>query len=326
MKSRSSVAKFKALLIIVAMAYVPAALAQTFPSRPITFVIPFVLNPGADPFLRALAREVTKALGQPVTLDYRPGGGGRVGLQAVMNARGDPHTIGYGHTGNLVLQPLITPSMRIEPGKDYVPVATLYETRQALYVSPSAPFNDLKSLIEYARRNPGKLNGGSNGIGGPSHLALELFNTLARTEIVHVPYKGEGESIPALMTNQIQMIITTAGPKSFVDAGRITVLATTGKQRWSVYPDKPTVMEAGLPDFYFTVLVNVVAPPGTPVDAVSKMNSAFNGGLKSPEVLRHLQFVGGDVIIESPNQATSRVRAELDRLAPVVKRSGIVMN
>jgi tripartite-type tricarboxylate transporter receptor subunit TctC len=300
-----------------------ASAAQPFPSHAITFFIPFVLNPGADPFLRSLALEAGKTLGQAVILDYRAGGGGRIGLQPVLAGHGDPHQIAYGHTGNLVLQPLITPGMKIDVNKDYEAVATLYETKQAIYVNPSAPYHDVRGLIDYAKQHPGKLNGGSNGVGGPSHVALELFNTLANVNIVHVPYKGEAESIPALMADQIQMIITTAGPKGFVDAGRIAVLATTGTERWSIYPDKPTVMEAGLANFHFSVMVYVVAPPDSPTEAVAVLNQAFNKALRAPDVAHKLDPIGGDIVVESPSQSAARIRQEIEQLTPIVKKAGL---
>ena len=247
-------------------------------------------------------------------------------MQAVLNARGDGHLLSYAFSGSLVIQPLVTPSLRIDPNKDYAPVSILYETKQAIYTNMATPFNDVKGLIAYAKANPGKLNGGSSGIGGTSHLALELFKSITHINIVHVPYKGEGESIPALMGDQIQMTITPAGPKQFVDAGRLRVLATTGKERWSVFPDTPTVMEAGVPEFSFTLWIALIAPPGTPSDVVAKLNSAFNGALKSPEVLRRLQAVGGDVVIETPAQVTTRILADFERLGPVIRESGISAN
>jgi tripartite-type tricarboxylate transporter receptor subunit TctC len=300
------------------------ATAQTFPARPITLIFPFSPGSAGDLFTRALASEGSRTLGQPIVVENRPGAGGRTGMNAIVSGQGDGYLLSFANLGMCVIQPLASTSFKLEPGKDYTPVLLVFEGSQAVYANPSVPFRDLKGLIAYAKANPGKLNSGSSGSLGTGHLALELLKAQAGIDVQHVAYKGEPQSIAAAVGGEIQLLISPGGPKPQVDAGRLVVIATTGENRWDTYPDRPTLREAGLPDYSFSIWGGVVAPPGTPAETVAKLNAAFSAALKSADARKGLNALGAAAPADtSAERFAAVIRSDLKRLAPVIAGTGL---
>ena len=179
---------------LVGLALAPAAQAQAWPSRPITWLYPFGES-AATAWVRTIASEMSKSLGQPVLVENRPGAGGRVGMTQLMNGKPDGYLISIAIPATLVYQPLTSPTFKIEPVKNYTPIMQIYILKLPLFASVKVPFTDVKGMLEFARANPGKLNFGSTGNGGTGHVAVELINAKAGVKITHIPYKGEGEQV-----------------------------------------------------------------------------------------------------------------------------------
>ena len=306
-------------------AVLPAgAWAQAWPSRPVTFLYPF--GPGADLWLRAVASDMTRSLGQPVLVENRPGAGGRVGMTALMRAKPDGYLISMATNTMLVHQPLASPTFKIEPVKHYAPITQLFNLKLAIYANTQVPFRDMKGLIEYGKANPGKLNFGSNGAGSLGHFALELLSSKAGIKTTHISYKGESDQVTAMIGGDLHLLITSGGPKQHVDAGRFQVIATTGDTRWKVFPDKPTARELGL-DYVFMQWQGVVAPPGLPADIANKLSLEVHKAMRDPASIKLAEVAGTDLLAEStPEEFTALIRGELKGLEAFVKQTGIVID
>ena len=299
------------------------ALAQAWPSRPITWLYPFGES-AATAFVRTIASELSKSLGQPVLVENRPGAGGRIGMTALVAGKPDGHVIAAATTAMLTYQPLTSASFKIEPVRNYAPVTQLYNLNLIIYGSTKVPYNDVKGLMAYARANPGKLNFGSTGIGSAGHFAVEVLNVKAGVNIVHVPYKGEGEQTAAAINGDLHLFITTGGPKPNVDAGRLQVIATAGDSRSKLFPDKPTVREQGV-DFSIAQWMGVVAPAGLPADIANRLGLAIRNAMKEPAVMKAAEVAGVEPTFDSsPEAFNTLIRGELKALEPVLKATGIV--
>ena len=300
-----------------------AASAQAWPSRPITWMYPFGES-AATAWVRTLAQEMSKTLGQPVLVENKPGMGGRIGLQQVLAAKPDGYMISIAVPAMLAYQPLTSPTFKIEPGKSYTAITQLYTLKLNLYGSNKLPYTDLKGLIAYAKANPGKLNFGSTGTASTGHFAMEMINRAAGVQMVHVPYKGEGDQVAAAISGDLHLFITSAGPKTNVDAGRIAVFATTGDTRSKVFPNIPTAKEQGI-DFVMTQWMGVVAPAGLPADIVNRLNQAITAAMKEPQPMKAADVAGVEPTPGvSPDGFANLVRADLKSLEPIVKATGIV--
>ncbi|MSP96435.1 MAG: tripartite tricarboxylate transporter substrate binding protein [Betaproteobacteria bacterium] len=299
------------------------ALAQAWPSRPITWLYPFGES-AATVWVRGIASEMSKSLGQPVLIENRPGAGGRVGMNALIIGKPDGYLISIAIPSMLAYQPLTSPTFKIEPVKNYTPVTQIYHLKMTLYAGAKVPFNDVKGMLDYARGNPGKLNFGSTGNGSTGHFAVEMINTKAGVKITHIPYKGEGDQVAAALAGDIQLFLTSSGPKPQVDAGRLQVLATSGETRSKSYPDRPTMRETGL-DLVILQWMGVVAPPGLPADIANKLNSAIRAAMKEPAVMKAADTAGVEPLFDSsPEAFLALIRSDLKTLEPIVKQTGIV--
>ena len=307
---------------IVAAILSAGAWAQAWPSRPVTFLYPF--GPGADVWLRAVASDMTKSLGQPVLVENRPGAGGRVGMTALMQGKPDGYLISMVTNTMVVHLPLLSPTFKIEPVKHYTPITQLFNLKLAIYATATVPFRDMKGLIEYGNANPGKLNFGSNGTGSLGHLGLELLSSKAGLKATHISYKGESDQVSAMLAGDLHLMITSGGPKAQVNAGRLQVLATTGDTRWKVYPDKPTALESGI-DYVFMQWQGVVGPPGLPADIVDRLSVEIHRAMNSPGAIKLAEIAGTDTLSEStPRDLTALIRSELRGLEAFARQTGIV--
>jgi tripartite-type tricarboxylate transporter receptor subunit TctC len=299
------------------------ALAQAWPSRPITWLYPFGES-AATAWVRTIAAEMSKSLGQPVLVENRPGAGGRVGMTALMNGKPDGYLISIAIPATLVYQPLTSPTFKIEPVKNYTTVTQIYTLKLPLFASVKVPFTDVKGMLEFARANPGKLNFGSTGNGGTGHVAVELINAKAGVKITHIPYKGEGEQVAGTLSGDIQLFVASAGPKVHVDAGRMQVLATTGNSRSKTFPDKPTLRESGL-DVSLEQWMGVVAPAGLPADIANRLNLAIRAAMKDPVVMKAAETAGVEPMFDSsPEAFLAVIRNDFKVLEPIVRQTGMV--
>ena len=300
-----------------------AALAQTYPSKPITIVVPYAVGGTTDIVGRLVANQIGSSLGQPMVVDNRAGGGGNIGWGAVARAAADGHTL-LTTEMSFTIAPGLGVKQPFDAKKDFTHIITAAAAPHVLVVNPEVPAKTLKEFIAYARVNPGKLNYGSGGNGTNTHLGGELFKREAQVFMVHVPYRGAGAVLQDLMANQVQALVTalpTALPH--IKSGKLRALVVTSEKRSPLLPDVPSAKEAGLPKFLMDFWVGLAAPAGTPQPVIDTLNKAVTAALASPEGRKRLADLGLESEANSPAQASQYVSAEMTQWASVVKSAGI---
>ena len=301
-----------------------SACAQTYPSKPIRILVGFLPGGPADVMARLLAPRMSMLLGQSVVVDNRGGAGGTIAARAVAESEPDGHTLLLGNTSTLVISPLIYKNIGYDPLKGFVPIARIGVTSNLLISNPKFAPNSVAELIAYAKANPGKLNYSSAGIGTPPHLIGEMFKMRAGLDIVHVPYKGGGPAIQAVIAGEVQFNFENpASALPHVKEGTVKGLAVTSEARNPQFPDIPTMIEGGLPDFVSVSFTGVVGPAGLPAPIVTRLSGVINEALKSPEIAAILQKLAVDAKNETPEAFAAFLVKETERLAPVVKAAGV---
>src|SRR6185503_6069386 len=276
----------------------------------------------ADIYSRIVAARLTEAWGQPVVVDNRTGAGGNIGADLVAKSAPDGYTIGIGSIGTHAVNVTLFSRMPYDAVKDFAPIALLLEAEGLLVVHPSVPAQSVPELIAYARANPGKLTFASAGMGTASHLAGELFKSMAKVEMTHVPYKGNVPAITDLLAGQTSLIFATMPtvlPQA--KAGRLRPLATIGAARSAAAPELPTVAES-LPGFEVNNWIGLFAPAGTPPEIVRRWNAEVMRIIRSPEIQARLPAEGARFSPNSPDEFAAFVKSEIAKWAPVVKASG----
>ncbi len=295
--------------------------AQTFPTKPVRLVIGFAPGGGTDTTARALSNKLTGTLGQQVIVDNRPGHSGTIAADIVTKAVPDGHTVLLG-TIALVVNPSLTKKMPFDTFKDLLPVTQAADSTNILIVHPSVAAKSVKDLVALAKSKP--LNGGSSGIGGTGHLAIELFNLQAGTKITHVPYKGGGPAMVDLLGGNIQLIFATAASSiSHIKAGKARALAVTTAKRSALVPDLPTVAEAGLKGYEANNWNGFFVPAGTPRAIVMRLNKELSTALLAPDIKDFLFKQGLDAAPGTPEQFAKYMKSEYTKWAKVIKASGI---
>lgn len=315
-----------ALAALAAWATSGPAAAQAFPSRPIKIVVPYTPGGPTDIPARLVGQKLSELLGQPVIIDNRPGAGGNIGADAVAKAPADGYTLLLVTTGHTI-NPAIYPKLAYDLTKDLVPISQLTSSPMVVTVNPGLGVNSIKDLIALAKAKPGALNFGSAGNGSSTHLAPELFSMMAGIKMNHIPYKGSAPALADVMAGNAQVafdFMTSAMPH--VRSGRLKGLATTGATRSPAAQDLPTVAEAGVPGFEVVGWNGVMAPAGTPPDAIAKLNAAIKQALATPEVSERLTGLGANVVWSTPADFGAFVKAEVAKWDKVVKASGAKIN
>ena len=313
------------ILFLLCLMGSTAPWAQNWPAKPIALVTAGSPGDGLDVISRALAQGMSKALGQTVIVDNRPGAGGKIAMGVVKNAQSDGYTILTLSLNNIPL-PAVNPSAAgYDPLKDYTSVSLAAEAIPMLVVAPSVPVRSVPELIAYAKANPGKLYYGSSGVGSIFHFYGEWFRQLTGIEIVHVPYKSEVLSLNDIVNGRIQMMFGSGISKPFVQSGKLILVGTAGPQRMADFPNTPTLAESGLPDFVVTGWIGVVGPAGMPKDIVDKLNGAITKAVVFDEVkklLNNFTFVERG---SSPEEFTQRIRTDIERLRKIGSTANIVL-
>jgi tripartite-type tricarboxylate transporter receptor subunit TctC len=260
------------------------AFAQNFPDRPVHLIIPYGPGGITDFAGRVMAQKIGEALGQTVVAENKPGAGGIVGVDYVAHSSPDGYSMAVMDPG-VVINPILQKSMPYDIFKDIVPLSITSSSPEVLVVAPQLGIKTYAELVAYAKANPGKLNYASAGVGTTPHLAAELWKARTGIDAVHVPYKGIGASYTDMMSNKVQMAFSSiAGARPFTDDGRVIALATTGAQRSAVYPDLPTVAEAGLPGYDVDLWLGLYGTAGTPPAVLEKLNAAIAKALQDPDL------------------------------------------
>ena len=312
-----------ALAAAAVAAPLPAQAADAYPSKPITIVVPFAAGGTTDILARVVGQALTKQLGQTVVVDNRAGAGGNIGGAFAAKAPADGYTLFMGTVGTHAINQSLYKKMPFDPLKDFAPLTRVAMVPNLLVANPGKPFKTVKELIAYAKANPGKVNFGSSGSGSSIHLSGELFNALAKVDMVHVPYKGSAPAVTDLVAGQIDIMFDNM-PSAIqhVRSGRLRPLAVTTARRSPELPDVPTVAEAGVPGYEATSWFGMFAPASTPAPVVAKLNGALVKVLADPEVKKKLAEQGAEAYSEKPEQFAEFIRKETAKWSKVVKDSG----
>lgn len=309
-------------IAMVGMALAGAASAQAYPSRPITFVIPFAAGGGSDVMARIIAEPLSQRLGQTVLVDNKPGGGATIGADFVAKSAPDGYTWLHTSPGPQIINPYLMAKLPYDPQKDLLPVARLGTFTSVLVVHPSVPAKTVKELIDYAKANPKKINFASAGIGSGSHLASEYFKTVAGIDIVHVPYKGTGNALQDLIAGNVQMTIDSmAALLPSIKAGSLRVLAVTTLERSPNLPDVPTLADT-LSGFDASPMNYLSVRGGTPRDVVDRINREVNTVLTMPAVKERLAGIGVVATPSTPEEIAAQVKSEQVKWKRVIELSG----
>jgi tripartite-type tricarboxylate transporter receptor subunit TctC len=315
----------RALCVSVVILLLPArAGADEYPNRAIRFVIAFTPGGPSDVLTRTIGQKLSERLGQPVVADNRPGAGGNLAAEIVAKAAPDGYTLLMGNIGILAANASLYGHLPYDPVKDFAPIILVGAQPNVLVVHPSVPARSVGALIGLAKANPGRLNYASSGNGAPSHLSAELFKKRAGVDIVHIAYRGAVPALTDLIAGQgvELMFATSVSALPFVQADKLRALAVTTAQRASVFPDLPTMDEAGLPGCESTTWHGVVTTAGTPAPIVARLNAEIGAILALADVRQALAAQGVEILGGTPEQFSAYIAAEGPKWAEIVRLSG----
>jgi len=297
---------------------------QAFPSKPIKIVIPFVAGGSSDIVGRALGSKFQEFLGQPAIVENKPGANGSIAAEFVAKSDPDGYTILVGSIGVFSINTALFKDLRYNPLRDFAPLTLAVTTPNVLVTRPDLPVNSMKELVEFAKKNPGKVSYCSSGTGSSDHLTGEVFNQGAGISAVHVPYKGGAACQTDIMGKQIDISFQNLGAvTNYIKAGKMKALAVTATARNPQIPNVPTAAEAGFPDLVVTSWQAVAAPAKTPRDVVMRLNDAMVRTLRAPEIRERMTQIGFDVVAGTPEEFGQFMKAEVERWTKVVERGGI---
>ena len=308
-----------AALMVAACA---ATAADPYPARPIRIVDPFAPGGSTEAQARAIGPKLTEAWGQPVVIDARPGAASALGSQLVAQAAPDGYTLLFNNVG-LATAPILSKKPPFDPLRDFAPVIIVGTQSQIIVVNPSLP-GTLKEFLQYAKANPGKVNFGSSGVGGSSHLSMEYFKMVAGIDIVHVPYKGSSPASTAILAGEIQLGSFAANAMiPHIKSGKLRALAVTAGRRTALFPELPTAAEAGLPGFEVTSWGGMFAPAATPAAIVTKLNQQINAALQTADVKERFSRIGVEPAGGTPQALSKLIASEVRRWSKVIADAGI---
>ena len=297
--------------------------AQSFPTKPIRFVVPFAPGGSTDTLARTLGSKVSESLGQQVVIDNRTGANGNIGMEIVAKAPPDGHTIVLGYIANVAIGPSLYDKLPFDPVRDFDAITLLATSPNVLVAHPSVPAASLKELIALAKAKPGGLNYASASVASVGHLTGELLNNLAGVKMVHVAYKGSGQAVTDLLGGHIQLMFSGfSSTLPHIKSGKLRAIAQTGAKRSSALPDVPTIAESGFPGFEATAWYGVMAPAKTPRPIVNRLNAEFVKALKLSDVRDRLSGLGFEIAGDSPEHFSRYIKSEITKWAKVVKASG----
>ncbi|MBV7482198.1 tripartite tricarboxylate transporter substrate binding protein [Bordetella sp. BOR01] len=321
----STVPRMAAALLLLCAAGLPQARAETFPSRPIRILVPYAPGGGVDFVARTVAQHLTGALGQSVIVENKPGGATNIATEAVARADADGYTLLAASRANAVNATLYK-SLHFDIQKDFVPITVMAQIPNLLVVTPSLPAKTVPELIALAKSEPGKLTFASAGLAGSTHLAGELFNSMAGTNILHVPYRGGAPAVVDLMSGQVNMYFATMPSViNFVNSGKVRALAVTSAQRSVAAPQYPTLDELGLKGYSEVSWIGLMAPKGTPPEVVKKLNTTIVKILHDPKVKAQLLAQGAETVANSPEEFATFLNQDIANTAKLIEAAHIAL-
>jgi tripartite-type tricarboxylate transporter receptor subunit TctC len=310
------------LLLVISLLLPAGVVAQDYPTKNITIIVPLAPGGGTDLLARVIATKLRDKFGRPVTVENRSGAAGNIGAEAVFKAPPDGHTVLFTQPAPLVVNEALYSKLTFQP-EEFVPVALVSLQDIMLAVNPAVPAKSLRELIDYAKANPGKLNFGSSGAGSAPHLAAELFSSMAGVKMVHVPYKGSGESMAATLAGQVDLtFFAFSSALRHVQAGKLRAIAVGAPKRNAQLPDVPSIAEA-LPGYAATSWTAMVAPPHTPAPVALKLSQAVRDIVQAADVQKRLTDAGDQSFDMTPGEMTAFLREERERWGSLIQAVGI---
>ncbi|MEJ8822581.1 tripartite tricarboxylate transporter substrate binding protein [Variovorax humicola] len=299
--------------------------AAGYPDKPIRLVVPFPAGGATDLMARTLGQKLAERIGQPVIIDNRAGAGGGIGAEAVATSAPDGYTLLFATMGSLTINPSLYKNLRYDPVKSFEPITLTHNTSNLLVVNPGVPAKSVAELIELARKRPGELTFASAGNGTTSHLSGELFKSLAKVDLTHVPYKGSAPAMTDFLGGRTSMMFDTAS--NFVEYaknGKVRPLGVTGRKRLPSMPTVPAISETpGMGDYEMSLWLGVLAPAGTPSAIVAKLHDEIGVAMSSPDIIRQMADAGIEVRLSTAKEFAALIRTDTAKWSEVVKRSGV---
>lgn len=297
---------------------------EKYPSKPISFICPYAAGGGSDQRSRQIARFISTALGTPVLVENKPGAGGNIGTDYIAKAKPDGYVIGMGNFAPLAVNPAMFPKLSFNPPRDLAMVCLIEKGPLVLMVRPDSPFQTVQDVIKAAKASPGKLSFASGGLGGSHHLSGELFQSIARIQMTHIPYRSGAIATTDLLGGQVDMMfeqLYSAVPNMRSD--KLRALAITSTKRSPLFPDIPTMIEAGVPQFEVENWQGLIAPAATPRQILSPLNEIVNKALADPGLRAQMLSQGNEIVGGSSEQFAAYVTTETDKWGKVVRAAGI---
>jgi tripartite-type tricarboxylate transporter receptor subunit TctC len=309
---------------VAALAISTAASAQSWPTKPIRFIVPYAAGTGPDTAMRPVAERLGKVLGQPVVVENFSSAGGIIGTQTLSKAAADGYTFGFGNNITLAVNKSFFEKLPYDPDRDFEPVGLLFDNPYILVAGPTFKPNTMKELIEYAKANPGKVTFGSGtGVGSGSHLTGEMMKSVAKVDVVHVPYKSGSQALSDLVSGRVDIMFDNVNAvQQFILNKQLKPIAVTSAKRLPELPNVPTMAESGFPGFQAVAWGGVIAPKGTPQPIIQRMNAAIAETLKSPEIVKANAAMSLNPLASTPQEFQAFINKESVKWGEMVRVSG----
>jgi tripartite-type tricarboxylate transporter receptor subunit TctC len=299
------------------------AFAQTYPTRPVRLVIPFPPGGAADPVARVLANRLSEIWGQQVVAENKGGAGGNIGAQTAVQSAPDGYTLFLG-SAFLAVNPFLYATMSYDPIQDLAPITHVCDFANVMVVPSSSPAKTVKEFIEYAKANRGKITFGSSGVGASPHMSGELFRSMAKVEMTHVPYRGGGPALNDLLPGRIDvMFATIPSARGHIQSGTLRGLGVTSAQRSEFLPEIPTIAEAGVPGYEMTSWYALFVPVKTPAEIAKRIRDDALAALAYPPMKQRFEDIGATPVTSTPAEMTALIKAEMVKWGPIIKEAGI---
>ena len=313
-----------AILLAATIAAPDSGLAQQdYPNRPITLVVPYAAGGGNDVMARIVAEKMSKSLGQQIVIENRGGGGGSIATRTVAKAAPDGYTLVIGGTGTLAVNPTLYSNVGYDPRKDFAPVGLIGAGALIVITNPNLPAKTIPELIALAKKQPGKLNYSSAGVGSGTHLGVVLFEQMADIQLTHVPYRGTGPALTDLIGGHIVISFSSIPPAvGIAREGKVHALAVTGLKRSLIFPDVPTVTESGVPGYETVLHYGIVAPAGTPKPIIDKLSAALREAMNAPDTKERMAADGTEPLPSTPEEYAADIDKEETKWSAIVRKSG----
>jgi tripartite-type tricarboxylate transporter receptor subunit TctC len=307
----------------LSLGLVAQTIAQDYPTRPITLIVPQAAGGGNDVIARILADNMGRRLGQQIIVENRPGAGGTLGTRALAKSEPDGYTLAMGSTGTVAMAPTAYPNAGYDPHKDFAPIGLIARSAIVLVTGPSVPAKSVQELIDLGKRDPGKLSYGSGGVGSGNHLAGALFASMAGITMTHVPFRGANPAINDVMAGHVSMIFSSLPPTlGNIKGGRLKALGMATLKRSTTLPDVPTIDESGVRGFEAEQRYGLLAPAGTPAPVLARLNAALREALASPDVIARIAADGAEPQPSTPEEYTRDIEREEEKWSKVVREAG----